>query len=1567
MAFFESCLLDARAQKIAGKMILNSKRPICGSKKIIIALILFFCLSKPRLNFAGSSISLPSGSTIVDGEVRVNTFGKRMQIRQFTPKAAIRWNEFNVGDDASVNFIQPDRQSSILNQVLGSQPSVILGSIRSNGNVFITNGNGMFFGRDAIVDVGGLVASTLEIEIEDFINEDFTFERSINGNQIVNEGRISAASGGYVALLGEEVRNSGIVVADKGTAVLASGERIELRFAEGNNLEGVRVEPSKWKAVVENNHVIDAEEGIVILSADAKSSLRGGIVNNSGRINAQGILREGGRIMLTAKKNGDVYNSGLIDASSKTGKGGVVTMEGRELLFDTDSITDVSGKNGGGVVLAGGDWQGGKNPDMPKKLPSFELEEAVEVIMKKDAVIDASALEEGDGGTVVLWSDINDLDSLTSVSGNLNALGGSQGGNGGMIETSGRKLEINDAIVSTFAENGETGQWLLDPGDIDITSSGSVSSLYYSYQPSENTSIQTSAIESALNSNNLTIQTGSGGHYINVTDPISFTNNSSRKLTLNASGDIRINNSVRVNGGIRLIAGGSIELSNNLMANTGEISLQATNDLLSGANGSTVRIENASGPIGMKADRMAFDGDFNAASSGRTIIKTRGVLSFEPTATNFNSDFLGGSDGATGMEMNWKGALTEESTGVYKFTADATSSYRYLEIEDYTRLGGFTLNKTNSITPVKIETELTTTGPISVIGGELSVAADLTTSAGGIVLESIDKLILGAHDSNILIDSGNSDLTLKSDWIAFDGQTAAAANGQTTLASTGVLKIEPYNNDFNANFLGGSDGATGGELNWNGSLSEISSGTFRFTGSGTNDFRHLLIDDYTRLGGLIIGKTDSTIPIEVQTKIDVAGNISLFGGEILLEEDVFSTLSGGDILMKSKGKVETTGSRTFQTNNGDITFWADSDGSGEGNVLIDDSNIFNSANGRTGDTDSSGGSITLGGGSNSGVTPTGNAVSSTSPGVKLGRTSANHTQIYSGGGNINIKGASTATSLGDDRNEAGIYQWGRMTMRSGRGSIIMQGSSTDYQGIGFTDPVTESDTGTKQLIMTSSKTSGTAIQLTGSSDSGPGVSFNYNNPKEILSLGGGQVQITGTGSGVGNFGVSIQNQDILSTSGDIFVTGTSGGVVLKDKGARFAGLSGSAVTNSSADLKITGDILEYHTPTGGFAHAASSTGTVVMESQGASFSNLFTFNDFDLANSVSSFRIGKTTNTENVRIIESISISGPISIYGGDVYTDSDVTISGEGVTFQASDILRLGANDSNAIISTGSDPIILKSDWIAFDGSGTTAGTGGTTLSSTGVLKFEPYSTNFRSEFLGGSDGASGSELNWGGILSETAPGIFRFVGSPTSDFRNLTIEDYTRIGGFILNKDNSDTPVKVETLVVANGPISIYGGDILLEEDLTSTLSGADVLVKGRGDVEAVASRSFLTNNGDIVFWSNSDNSGVGSIKLGNDNVLNSSNGRIGDTDSGGGKITLGGGSGYGTSPTGYSSSSSAPGIKLGTSTSNHTQFYSGGGDISIKGSSTATGLVDDRDESGIYQWGRMTMKSGRGAITM
>ena len=56
-----------------------------------------------------------------------------------------------------------------------------------------------------------------------------------------------------------------------------------------------------------------------------------------------------------------------------------------------------------------------------------------------------------------------------------------------------------------------------------------------------------------------------------------------------------------------------------------------------------------------------------------------------------------------------------------------------------------------------------------------------------------------------------------------------------------------------------------------------------------------------------------------------------------------------------------------------------------------------------------------------------------------------------------------------------------------------------------------------------------------------------------------------------------------------------------------------------------------------------------------------------------------------------------------------------------------------------------------------------------------------------------------------------------------------------------------------------------------------------------------------------------------------------------------------------------------QAGNEHGNHTEIYSGGGDIIVRGSRNLMQVADDRDESGIYQWGQMTMKSGRGSITM
>ena len=57
----------------------------------------------------------------------------------------------------------------MLNRVRGQDPSVILGTLSSNGRVFLINPNGILFGRDSRVDVQGLTASTLALSDADFL------------------------------------------------------------------------------------------------------------------------------------------------------------------------------------------------------------------------------------------------------------------------------------------------------------------------------------------------------------------------------------------------------------------------------------------------------------------------------------------------------------------------------------------------------------------------------------------------------------------------------------------------------------------------------------------------------------------------------------------------------------------------------------------------------------------------------------------------------------------------------------------------------------------------------------------------------------------------------------------------------------------------------------------------------------------------------------------------------------------------------------------------------------------------------------------------------------------------------------------------------------------------------------------------------------------------------------------------------------------------------------------------------------------------------------------------------
>ena len=197
----------------------------CKFLPFFICSFCFIPVNKPIF-----SQQLPSGATFQAGNVKIEQHNSSLLIHQSTPRAVIDWQSFNVGKGAAVHFIQPSQAAATLNRVVGAGASQILGQITAPGQVFITNGNGVYFGKSASIDVGSMVASSFDIGTSDFMNGELTF-MSQNGMEgsITNAGDLKAEENGFIALLAPEVRNEGIIFAKKGSVVLASGEMIELQ------------------------------------------------------------------------------------------------------------------------------------------------------------------------------------------------------------------------------------------------------------------------------------------------------------------------------------------------------------------------------------------------------------------------------------------------------------------------------------------------------------------------------------------------------------------------------------------------------------------------------------------------------------------------------------------------------------------------------------------------------------------------------------------------------------------------------------------------------------------------------------------------------------------------------------------------------------------------------------------------------------------------------------------------------------------------------------------------------------------------------------------------------------------------------------------------------------------------------------------------------------------------------------------------------------------------------------------------------------------------------------------
>src|SRR5674476_414824 len=256
----------------------------------------------------------PLGGQVVGGSATVQGQGTAtVTVTQQTNSAIINWNTFNIGTGEKTNIAMPSASSVQLDRVTGGLgPSQIFGSLWSNGRVFLVNPDGILFGSGAKVDTGSFLATTHDIANSDFMAGRYNF--SIPGNptaSVVNQGTITAQTGGFAALVAPGVRNSGTITATLGTVALASGNGFTLDFY-GDKLITLGVNDSiaatvrdvatgqPLDALVKNEGTLKANGGRVELTAASARQVVDSVINTTGVIEANSIGTHNGMIVLSA-------------------------------------------------------------------------------------------------------------------------------------------------------------------------------------------------------------------------------------------------------------------------------------------------------------------------------------------------------------------------------------------------------------------------------------------------------------------------------------------------------------------------------------------------------------------------------------------------------------------------------------------------------------------------------------------------------------------------------------------------------------------------------------------------------------------------------------------------------------------------------------------------------------------------------------------------------------------------------------------------------------------------------------------------------------------------------------------------------------------------------------------------------------------------------------------------------------------------------------------------------------------------------------------------------------------
>jgi filamentous hemagglutinin len=275
------------------------------------------------------------GPFVTSGQASAVQGGNTLTIGQSTDRAILNWSSFNISPDASVIFNQATGKSAVtLNRIHDANPSLISGSLKSNGQLYLINQNGFLFGSTARVNVGGLLASTLNMTDAVFNSGLLSpLQTGVTGSQnaLFQDGlpatialqpgsRVTTNEAGQrILLAASTVSNAGEITAvDGGQIIMAAGQKVYVAASDDARLRGLLIEVDGGGTVT-NTGSVSAEHGNITAVGLA--------VNQSGRMTATTSVAANGSIRLLARDTVETSRStsGITQITGAT-VGGALTI-----------------------------------------------------------------------------------------------------------------------------------------------------------------------------------------------------------------------------------------------------------------------------------------------------------------------------------------------------------------------------------------------------------------------------------------------------------------------------------------------------------------------------------------------------------------------------------------------------------------------------------------------------------------------------------------------------------------------------------------------------------------------------------------------------------------------------------------------------------------------------------------------------------------------------------------------------------------------------------------------------------------------------------------------------------------------------------------------------------------------------------------------------------------------------------------------------------------------------------------------------------------------------------------